>query len=223
MPAPSATVTPRMRSISSSVCRRVSSPRTATSEPPRRTRRNRQLTTAAPTTAPAASSTSATGHREHGADGPVQRRAVDVGQQPAGQLVEEPRQRAHGGDRDGEVAADQRCVEQPPVVEAGELLLGLRLGLGRGAVGVVRRRCRDAGRAVVSSRRPQPLALGAGDAVDQQFLVLAAAPALLDPRRRRRSARGPGPSSRCSGGASTSTPRIRSWARCAPSGPAARG
>jgi hypothetical protein len=48
---------------------------------------------------------------------------VEVRPEPAGHLVEQAEQRPHGREGDGEVAADERCVQQPTVVEAAELLL----------------------------------------------------------------------------------------------------
>ena len=63
---PRTIVQPRIRSISSSVCRRVISPRTAISDPPRRISRKPQFTTAAPTTDPSEQQEQRDDDDEHG-------------------------------------------------------------------------------------------------------------------------------------------------------------
>ena len=67
--------------------------------------------------------------------------AVEIRPEPAGQLVDQPEQRTDSGQGHREVAADQRGVEQPAVVKAGELLLR-RFGCRFAVPG----RCRPPGR-----------------------------------------------------------------------------
>ena len=171
MPRPSETVQPRIRSISSSVCRRVSRPRTAISEPPRRTSEKPQLTSAAPITAPAASSEQR--GRRRRAPAPSHRvgarrdRAARSG--PARRAAGSwPRRRPPG--RRGScrpagrrAASGCRSGRTPP-----------RAAPARGAV---RPRCRGRGGAVGQDGGAQAVALGPGDAVDDQLLVVAADPA----------------------------------------------
>ena len=134
------------------------------------------------------------------------------GRNRRGQLVDQPEQRADRGQGHREVAADQRGVEQPAVVEAGELLLR-RLGCRFAVPG----RCR--GGPVGEDGGPQPVALRAGHAVDDELLAVARdragrgvdahphqAEDAVQRRRLHLHARGSG-----------------RWARCAPSGRPARG